>query len=115
MAIGGGTGTTVRGTTHQTASLVNVSSSTGLSLAGGDGQAHITAASPATSFSDFWVDLPHAETFTSLALNMDNVRRSDGTITLTVLEMDNTITEINYEVANGSIFFGVAAINDNAS
>ena len=110
MAIGGDTGTTVQGTTNQTASLVNVSSTTELSLEAGEGQARITAASPATSFSDFWIDLPEGDTFTSLAFNMDNVRNSDGSVTLTVLKMDNTIREFAYDVANGSNFFGVVAI-----
>jgi len=111
LAEGTQTGTTVQGTTNQTDSLVNIMSTTSLSLTGSNGQAEVDANAPATSFSDFSIFLPGFETFTSLAFNMDNVRGSNGTVELTILEVNGDITTFDYDVANGANFFGVAAIN----
>jgi hypothetical protein len=110
LAEGTQTGTTVQGITNQTDSFVNIMSTTSLSLTGSNGQAEVDAESPATSFSDFSIFLPGLETFTSLAFNMDNVRGSNGTVQLTILEVNGDITTYDYAVGNGANFFGVAAI-----
>ena len=104
------TGTVVQGTTNQTDSLVNVSSSTSLSLADANGQARVTAQSGGT-FSDFLISLPNLETFTSLAFNMQNLQGSTGTVTLTTREINNQLTQTLYTIGSGSNFFGVVAIN----
>jgi hypothetical protein len=103
------TGMLVQGTTNQTDSLVNISSSSSLTLEESNGQSEVSAG--AGSFSDFLIFLPGAETFTSLAFNIDNVQGSNGSITLTVREANNQLTMVNYDVTSGANFFGVAAIN----
>ena len=105
------TGFLVQGTTNQTESLVNISSATNLSLEDANGQAQVSAALEDGTFSDFLIWLPDAQTFTSLAFNIDNAQGSNGNVTLTIREIDNTLTNVVYEVGAGANFFGVAAIN----
>ena len=105
------TGFLVQGTTNQTDSLVNVSSSTSLSLTDANGQAQVSAQAVGGSFSDFLIFLPDNQTFTSLAFNMDNVQGSNGTVTLTIREINGQLTTVDYAVGSGANFFGVAAIN----
>lgn len=48
---------------------------------------------------------------TSLAFNLNNVQGNLGTLTITTLESNGDITQTQFSLANGSNFFGVAAIN----
>lgn len=111
QAVGTSTGLMVQGTTNQTASLVNVSSSTSLSLADANGQARVTASQTGGTFSNFLISLPGNETFTSLAFNIQQVAGAAGAIILTTQEVNNQLTQTQYTIGNGSNFFGVVAIN----
>ena len=109
---GAATGTTVSGFTNQTNTEVNVTSLTmaQLSVADANGQAIFTGANGAAIGSGgFMISLANGQSFTSLAFNLNNVQGNLGMVTITTLGSE--ITQTTFELANGSNFFGVAAIN----
>jgi PEP-CTERM motif len=108
------TGITVSGFTNQTNSQVNVTSLTTaqLTVSDANGQARFTGAGGGNiGTGGFRIDLPNNQTFTSLAFNINNVQGSTGTIVIRTLEPNGQITNTNFDIGNGSNFFGVAAIN----
>lgn len=111
---GAATGTTVSGFTNQTNTQVNVTSltATQLSVADANGQAIFTGLSGAAiGTGGFTISLGNGQAFTSLAFNLNNVQGNIGTLTITTLEINGDITQTAFSLANGSNFFGVAAIN----
>ena len=111
LAVGEDTGLIVQGTTQQTQLLVNISSSTNLTLQDSNGAAQVSATAPATSFSDFLIYLD-GMTFTSLLFNIDNLRGSDGSITITTTEVGTAVVKQDVvAIGAGQNFFGIAAIN----
>lgn len=110
LAVGTDTGLIVQGTTQQTRTLVNISSSTNLTLEDSNGAAQVSATSVA-SFSDFLIYLDNM-TFTSLLFNIDNLQGSNGSITLTTREVGTSVVKTDVvAIGNGANFFGIAAIN----
>ena len=108
------TGVTVSGFTNQTNLQVNVTSLTSaqLTVADANGQARFTGAGGADiGTGGFRISLPNNGTFTSLAFNLNNVQGSTGIVGIQTLEPNGDITNTNFAVANGSNFFGVAAVN----
>jgi hypothetical protein len=111
---GAATGTTVPGFTNQTNTQVNVTSltATQLSVADANGQAIFTGLNgTAIGTGGFTISLANGQAFTSLAFNLNNVQGNTGTLTITTLEINGDITQTQISLANGSNFFGVAAIN----
>jgi hypothetical protein len=111
---GAASGTTVSGFTNQTNTQVNVTSLTvaQLSVADANGQAIFTGLNGAAIGSGgFTISLANNQTFTSLAFNLNNVQGNTGSVTVTTLEINGDVTQTVFSVANGSNFFGVAAIN----
>lgn len=111
---GAASGTTVAGFTNQTNTQVNVTSLTTsqLSVADANGQAIFTGLNGAAiGTGGFTISLGNGQAFTSLAFNLNNVQGNTGTLTITTLEINGDITQTQFSLANGSNFFGVAAIN----
>lgn len=111
---GAASGTTVAGFTNQTNTQVNVTSltTTQLSVADANGQAIFTGLNGAAiGTGGFTISLGNGQAFTSLAFNLNNVQGNTGTLTITTLEINGDITQTQFSLANGSNFFGVAAIN----
>lgn len=111
---GAATGTTVSGFTNQTNTQVNVTSltATQLSVAEANGQAIFTGLNGAAiGTGGFTISLGNGQAFTSLAFNLNNVQGNIGTLTITTLEINGDITQTSFSLANGSNFFGVAAID----
>ncbi len=111
---GAASGTTVSGFTNQTNTRVNVTSlnSTTLSVAAANGQAVFTGLNGAAiGTGGFRISLASGLSFTSLAFNLDNVAGSNGTVTITTLEVNGDVTPTVFTVGNGSNFFGVIAVN----
>lgn len=111
---GAQSGGTVSGFTNQTNTQVNVTSLTmaQLSVADANGQAVFTGLNGAAIGSGgFVISLANGQSFTSLAFNLNNVQGAIGSLMITTMEINGNITQTEFAIANGSNFFGVAAIN----
>jgi len=108
---GAATGSTVFGLTNQTNTELDVHSLTNaiLSVADANGQARFTGANGADiGTGGFEIFLANNLSFTSLAFNLVG---STGLVSISIREIDNSLSISQYAMGPGSNFFGALAIN----